>query len=135
METQNIEYKSQWKDEFLKEICAFANAQGGTLYVGIDDKGNVCGINNADTLLETLPNKITMTMGIVAAVNVLQKDGKNYLQIVTEPHPYPINYKGAYYVRSGSTSQELKNNALNQFLLQKTRQDMGQCAATISYKR
>ena len=119
MENQNIEYKSQWKDEFLKEICAFANAQGGTLYVGIDDKGNVCGINNADTLLETLPNKITMTMGIVAAVNVLQKDGKNYLQIVTEPHPYPINYKGAYYVRSGSTSQELKNNALNQFLLQK----------------
>ena len=32
METQNIEYKVKWKDEFLKEICAFANTQGGTLY-------------------------------------------------------------------------------------------------------
>ena len=29
METQNIEYKLQWRDEFFKEICGFANGQGG----------------------------------------------------------------------------------------------------------
>ena len=119
METQTVEYKQTWRDEFLKEICGLANAQGGTLFIGIDDKGNVCGINNAKELLETLPNKITMTMGIISAVNVLQKEGKDYLQIITDAHPYPINYKGIYYLRSGSTNQELKNNALNQFLLQK----------------
>lgn len=42
-ETQNIEYKSIWKDEYLKWICGFANAQGGTLYIGKDDNGNVVG--------------------------------------------------------------------------------------------
>ena len=47
METQNTEYKRLWKDEFLKEICAFANAQGGTLYIGIDDNGHVVGVNEA----------------------------------------------------------------------------------------
>ena len=51
MESQIIEYKQSWRDEFLKEICGFANAQGGTLYIGIDDKGNVVGIVLAIVLL------------------------------------------------------------------------------------
>lgn len=38
METQTIEYKQTWRDDFLKEICGFANAQGGTLYLGIADR-------------------------------------------------------------------------------------------------
>jgi predicted HTH transcriptional regulator len=46
-ENQNVEYKSSWRDEYLKWICGFANAQGGKLYIGIDDNGNVCGVQNA----------------------------------------------------------------------------------------
>ena len=34
METQAIEYKSIWKDEYLEEICGFANADGGELHIG-----------------------------------------------------------------------------------------------------
>ena len=41
METQTIEYKQTWRDDFLKEICGFAHAQGGTLYIGIADNGEV----------------------------------------------------------------------------------------------
>ena len=58
MESQNVEYKQSWKDEYLKWICGFANAQGGTLYIGIDDNGNVIGINDAEKLLEDIPNKV-----------------------------------------------------------------------------
>ena len=57
-ESQNIEYKEIWKDEYLKWLCGFANAQGGTLFVGIDDNGNVVGIKNIKKLLDDLPNKI-----------------------------------------------------------------------------
>ena len=46
-ENQNVEYKSSWRDEYLKWICGFANAQGGKLYIGIDDDGEVCGVQNA----------------------------------------------------------------------------------------
>lgn len=46
-ESQNIEYKTIWKDEYLKWICGFANAQGGTIFIGKDDKGSVVGVNNA----------------------------------------------------------------------------------------
>ena len=42
IETQNIEFKQRWRDDFLAELCGFANAQGGTLYIGLDDKGMVC---------------------------------------------------------------------------------------------
>lgn len=37
LESQNIEYKESWRDEYLKWVCGFANAQGGTIYIGIDD--------------------------------------------------------------------------------------------------
>lgn len=69
-ENQNIEFKQSWRDEYLQYICGFANAQGGTLYIGIDDNGNVCGIDNASKLLENLPNQINQTMGLLAEVNI-----------------------------------------------------------------
>lgn len=118
-ESQNIEYKSVWKDEYLKWICGFANAQGGTLYVGKDDNGNVVGVKNAKKLLEDLPNKITTVLGIVAAVNLHETPEGDYIEIVVEPHPNPVNYKGEYHFRSGSTKQELKGAALDKFLLHK----------------
>lgn len=118
-ENQNIEYKSSWRDEYLKWICGFANAQGGTLFVGKDDNGNVVGLKNAKRLLEDLPNKITTVLGIVADVNLHQTNKGDYIEIVVEPQPNPVNYKGEYHYRSGSTKQELKGAALDKFLLQK----------------
>lgn len=46
-ETQNLEFKECWRDEYLKWICGFANAQGGNLYMGIKDNGEVCGVQDA----------------------------------------------------------------------------------------
>ena len=42
-ENQNVEYKESWRDEYVKWLCGFANAQGGKLYIGVNDKGEVCG--------------------------------------------------------------------------------------------
>lgn len=50
-EHQQIEYKESWHDEYLKWICGYANANGGTLYIGIDDKGDICGIEDSKRLL------------------------------------------------------------------------------------
>ena len=119
-ENQNIEYKESWHDEYLKWICGFANAQGGRLYIGIDDNGHVCGVTNSRKLLEDIPNKIRNTLGIVVDVNLLRKDGRDYIEIIVEPQPYPISYYGEYHYRSGSTKQQLTGQQLNQFLLKKT---------------
>lgn len=119
IENQNIEYKESWRDEYLKWVCGFANAQGGRLYIGIDDKGNVCGVENAHRLSEDIPNKIVALLGIVTDVNILNREGKNYIEIEVAPSNIPISYKGKYYYRSGSTMQELNGMALQQFILKK----------------
>ena len=74
-ECQNIEWKESWSDEYLKWICGFANAQGGKLYIGVNDSEKVVGVANAKKLLEDIPNKIVTTLGIVAEVNLRSKDG------------------------------------------------------------
>ncbi|MDR1483408.1 MAG: putative DNA binding domain-containing protein [Planctomycetaceae bacterium] len=118
-ENQNIEYKSIWKDEYLKWICGFANANGGVLYIGKNDNGNVIGVKNAKKLLEDLPNKITAILGIVVDVNLCETEQGDFIEIVVEPQLNPVNYKGEYHYRSGATKQELKGAALDKFLLQK----------------
>ena len=89
-ESQNLEYKRSWRDEYLKWICGFANAQGGILDIGRDDRGEFVGLPDAEKLLEELPNKIRDLLG-----------------------------KGEYHYRSGSTKQVLKGGALDRFLLRK----------------
>jgi len=118
-ETQNIEYKESWRDEYLKWICGFANAKGGIIYIGKDDSGNVVGIGNAKKLMEAIPNKTKDVLGVIVDVNLHTTAQVNYLEIIVEDYPYPVNYKGQYHYRSGSTKQELKGAALDKFLLQK----------------
>lgn len=43
-ECQNVEFKRIWKDEYLKWICGFANAQGAVMYFGVDDDHEVYGL-------------------------------------------------------------------------------------------
>ncbi len=118
-ENQNTEWKESWRDEYLRWICGFANAQGGVLFIGKNDKGVVSGINDAGKLLEEIPNKVRDILGIIVDVNLLAENEKEYIEIITEAYPYPISYKGQYHYRSGSTKQELKGAALDKFLLQK----------------
>lgn len=118
-ESQTIEYKESWHDEYLKWICGFANAQGGTLYIGINDDKQVVGVKNAKRLMEDIPNMVKDRMGILIDVNLLESDGKEYLQLITSSSPNPISIRGKYYYRTGSTLQELRGTALDQFLLSK----------------
>ena len=119
-ESHSIEYKSNWRDEYLKWICGFANASGGKLYIGIDDKGKVTGIDNPNRLLEELPNKFRDILGVYAEVNLQEEKDKQYLEIIVPRFDVPISVRGKYYVRTGSTLQELKGLALNEFILKRT---------------
>lgn len=118
-EKQNIEWKEIWKDEYLAWICGFANAQGGTLYIGKNDKGEIVKLSNARKLLEDLPNKIRDAMGIIVPVDLIPEGDKEYIEISVRPYPIAISYKGIYYYRSGSTNQRLTGLELESFLLRK----------------
>jgi ATP-dependent DNA helicase RecG len=116
-ESQKTEFKELWKDEYLKWICGFANAQGGCLTIGKNDKGITVGITNCTKLLEDLHNKIRDLLGIVVDVNLVDEVGFQILEIQVPSYSNPISYRGHYYQRSGSTLQELKGASLDRFLL------------------
>ena len=121
-EKQNIEWKESWRDEYLAWICGYANAQGGILYIGKNDNGEIIGINDAKKLLENLPNTISNILGITVDVNLLSENGLNYIEIIVESYTNPISFKGEYHYRTGSTKQTLKGATLNKFLLAKNGQ-------------
>ena len=119
-EQQNIEYKQSWHDDYLKWVCGFANAQGGVIYIGKDDNGNVVNVANYKKLMDEIPNKIKNSMGITIEINLNGEKGKHFIEIVIVPYSVPISLRGRYYYRSGSTKQELTGASLNEFLLKKS---------------
>ncbi len=70
-ESQITEWKANWSDRYLKWLCGFANAQGGVLEIGRNDRGEVVGINSSDRLMEELPNKLRDLLGIMADIDLL----------------------------------------------------------------
>lgn len=119
-ENQNIEYKQCWNDDYLKWVCGFANANGGVIYIGKDDNGNVVDIPDYKKLMDDIPNKVKNAMGITVEVNLHEESGKHFVEVITPPYSVPISVRGRYYYRSGSTKQELTGATLNEFLLKKS---------------
>src|SRR5947209_17802390 len=93
-ESQHIEWKSSWRDDYLRWICGFANAEGGTLVIGRDDRGVAVGVKDAGRLMEEIPNKVRDLLGIMVEVNLRAEAGKDVVEIVVEPYPNPVSYKG-----------------------------------------
>lgn len=118
-EHQNIEYKISWRDEYLKWVGGFANAQGGKIFIGIDDNGKVTGVDDYKKLMDDIPNKAVNHLGLVVDVNLHQEGEKYFIEIEVPVSSVPISYHGVYYYRSGSTKQELKGVSLQEFLLKK----------------
>ena len=130
--TQNMEFKESWRDEYQKWICGFANAQGGVLYVGVKDNGEVCGVQEAKKLMEDIPNKVRDMMGILVDVNlkrerreVLSGDCNRGLSL-SRQFPWQVlptercDQSGTE--RSGSRP----------FHASQTGQDLGRCACALS---
>jgi len=99
-ESHDTEFKSAWKGEYLRQICGFANAGGGKMYIGIDDHGNVEGVKNSKKLLEDIPNKGMNLMGLLLNVTLHSRDNKDYVIITIPESNLPVSLRGKYYYRN-----------------------------------
>ncbi len=93
-ESQRVEFKLNWRDEYLKHLCAFANSQGGKLYLGIKDDGTFVGVNNAKKLLEDIPNKVIQQLGNTVDLELKDYNNKELIEIAVNPVSVPISYHG-----------------------------------------
>ena len=111
-ESERTEYKSQLVDDIYKEVIAFANTDGGVIYIGIDDHGNVTGIDNVDETYTRLTNGIrdAIAPDVTMFVRYVLQESKVIQIEVGEGSykPYYLKSKGmkpsGVYVRQGASS-------------------------------
>ena len=57
-ENETLEYKRQYTPDIKKEVVAFANTAGGTIYIGVDDNGTPVGVQDPDAVVQQLTNAL-----------------------------------------------------------------------------
>ena len=124
-ENQNLEYKRNWNDEYLKWICGFANAQGGKIFIGVDDDGSIYGIKDSHKQMEDIPNKVVSFLGIVVDVYLHQRENLEYIEIIIPPSNVPISYSGmSVYIKRRVSN--VNSNEVSQKTSQKASQKTSQ---------
>ena len=108
----------------------FFRMESGTIYIGIDDPGNVVGVKDSKKLMEDIPNKIQNYLGIIADINLRREDEIEYIEFIASPVTYPRSYKGEYHYRSGSMKQQFVGVALTDFSA-KNRTERGFCSLSL----
>ena len=123
-ESERMEYKSQMVDDIYKEVIAFANTDGGVIYLGIDDKGNLIGIDNVDETYTRLTNGIrdAIAPDVTMFVRYVLQDNTVIRIEVGEGNykPYYLKSKGmkptGVYVRQGTSSVQASPEQIRQMI-------------------
>ena len=126
-ESETVECKEIVVDDIKKEIIAFANCQGGKLYVGVRDDGQIIGVANADEVVQQISNMVRdavkpdITMFL--HYEVIVEDAKQMIQIDVQrgtDRPYYLAKKGlrpeGVYVRQGTSTVPATDNAIRRMI-------------------
>lgn len=123
-ESENVEYKSQMLEDLYKEVIAFANTDGGVIYIGIDDQGNLTGIDDVDETYTRLTNGIrdAIQPDVTMFVRYVLQDNKVIRIEVGEGSykPYYLKSKGlkptGVYVRQGASSVQASPDQIRRMI-------------------
>ena len=126
-ESETVELKEIYTPELKKEIVAFANTNGGTIYVGVQDNGEIVGLTNADFVMQQISNSIRDSIrpdvSMFTNIELLQEDKKYFIKLTVNQgtkKPYYISDKGlkptGVYVRSGTTSAPTSEDGIRMMI-------------------
>ena len=126
-ESETVELKSVVVDDIKKEIIAFANCEGGKLYIGVQDDGTVVGLDDPDGAALQISNMVRdavkpdLTMFL--HYETLNEDGKQIVAIDVQrgtERPYYLARKGlrpeGVFVRQGYSSVPASNTAIRRMI-------------------
>lgn len=127
------EFKVKLTDKFEEEVISFLNSSGGNIYIGVNDKGDIIGINgNIDLLQRTIKDRIKdnimpSTLGLYDVV-VMGENNKKYIKVIIakgNDDPYYIKGMGltpdSCFIRVGSSIQSMPYDMINNRVNKKTR--------------
>lgn len=125
MENISVEYKRELTDGLEKEVVAFLNTLGGEIFIGVEDNGNIIGVENSDklalTVIDRIKNNILPSAMGIFNVDVKQSLGKDYIAITVaqgleKPYylkKYGMSPNGCFY-RVGSQSAQMPQSMINE---------------------
>lgn len=127
-ENDNIEFKQEYVPEIRKEVVAFANADGGTILIGVRKDGMVIGVNEPDEIMlqaaNSLKDSIAPDVMPFVSIHAAELDGKEVVEIEVSTgtnRPYYIREKGlkpgGVYVRKGSSSQPMTDEGIREMII------------------
>ena len=127
LECKNIEFKRQYTDDIKYAVLAFANTEGGTLYIGINDDGSVEGVENPNAVMLQVMNMIrdNIRPDITVAVDCSTElmENKHVVVLIIQrgvARPYYLANKGirpaGVYVRQGESSVPASETAILQMI-------------------
>lgn len=134
-ETHEIEYKLILNDTFEKEVVAFLNSNGGVIYIGINDDGEVVGLSDIDDVVLKCSNKLSSSffpsiLGLYA-LKVLEKEGKQYIELTIKKGSEQPYYIGKYgmspkgcYIRKGTACLSMNVKLIEQLFSKRVRNDL-----------
>lgn len=127
LEGKNIEFKRQYTDDIKYAVLAFANTEGGTLYIGINDDGSVEGVENPDAVMLQVMNMIRdnirpdITVAVDCSTEIMEN--KHVVVLIIQrgvARPYYLANKGirpaGVYVIQGASSVPASETAILQMI-------------------
>ncbi len=126
-ETEQIEFKEIFVPEIKKEVVAFANSDGGTVYIGIRDDGQFVGLENSDFVMQQVSNAIrdgiSPDITLFTQLSFVNEDEKAAVKIEVSrgtKRPYYLRDKGmkpsGVYVRQGTASVPASEDAIRRMI-------------------
>lgn len=123
-ESENVEFKSQMLEDLYKEVIAFANTDGGVIYIGVDDQGNITGIENVDDTYTRVTNGIrdAIQPDVTMFVRYVLQDNRVIRIEIGEGSykPYYLKSKGlkpsGVFVRQGASSAQASPEQIRQMI-------------------
>lgn len=114
-ESQSIELKLEYTEEIKRTVIAFVNGEGGVIYIGVADSGEVAGVQNADEVCQKVTsscrNSIKPDITMFLKVNIVELDGKTIVKVEVgrgTDAPYYLAEKGmkpaGVFIRVGTST-------------------------------
>ena len=120
-ESQTVEFKTSFGREAIETLVAFANAQGGTVLIGVVDDGSIRGITiGKETLNDWLGQvKSATSPAIIPDIDAVEIERKWIVRIHISEYPVkPVNTKGRYFKRIANSNQQLSLGEITDLYLQ-----------------
>ena len=127
-ESETLELKMEVTPNLCKEIIAFANTNGGTIYIGYDDESNLVGVANAAKELDRISNMIADTiepnLAFNISMNIVEESNKEIIVIRIlkgTRRPYYLKSKGmtsnGVYLRLGATNKQASRDEIIKMMM------------------